>query len=154
MQGVKHLIQCHCILPQYKNRKEPVFHKFTVFSIVDDRDSVVEKISQCNNCGVLHRVFDLCKSEVVRGKDESSALITLSDMKFCLPKDIVSVLESYSCDLPVWEHVKFIFDNKRWGDLVVLSKENIDDVIQSKIMKILSETRINIETKTRRETIE
>ena len=30
------------MLPQYKNRPDPVFHKFVVFSIVDDNDEVVE----------------------------------------------------------------------------------------------------------------
>ena len=153
MEGVKHLVQCHCILPQYKNRKDPVFHKFLVFSIVDDNDKVLEKVAQCNNCGVLHRVFDLCKSEVIRGKDESASLISINDLKFSLPKDITSVLVSYDCDLPTWENVKFIFDYKLWNSSVVLSKEDIDDIAQIKLLTILSENRVNIETKTRKETI-
>tara|TARA_R110002074_G_scaffold90555_4_gene198426 strand:+ start:533 stop:997 length:465 start_codon:yes stop_codon:yes gene_type:complete len=153
MEGIKHLIQCHCILPQYKNRKDPVFHKFLVFSIVGDDDAVIEKISQCNNCGVLHKVIDLCKSDVIRGKEESVSLIEKKDLKFSLPKDLISVLESYDCDLPTWEYVKFVFDQKAWNTSIVLSKEDIDDVAHIKLLTILSENRINIETKTRRETI-
>ena len=36
VEGVKHLIQCHCVLPQYRNANPPMFHKFVTFSVVDD----------------------------------------------------------------------------------------------------------------------
>ena len=65
MTGVLHLIECHCCLPQYKNSKKPVYHKFKVFSILDDGDTVISKHSQCNNCGVVHHVIDICKSEII-----------------------------------------------------------------------------------------
>ena len=64
MQGFKHLVQCHCILPQYRKMKDPVFHKFVVFSTIDKKDNVEPKNVQCNNCGVIHKVFDICKSEI------------------------------------------------------------------------------------------
>ena len=63
---VKHLVECHCVLPQYRNRQELVYHKFTVFSLLED-DSVVEKLVRCNNCDAVHRVFDVCKSEIFIG---------------------------------------------------------------------------------------
>jgi hypothetical protein len=154
VRGVKHLVQCHCMLPQYKNRQNPIFHKFVVFSVLDDNDEVIHKVSQCNNCGVLHNIVDLCRSEIVRGGvDESSSLITLDDIRHSLPRDITSVLDSYKCDLPTWEEVKFIYDNEYWGDIVVISKEDIEDVTQIKLMKIISESRINIESRTRKNTI-
>ena len=81
MKGVKHLIQCHCILPQYKNSPEPIFHKFVVFSEIDEEDNFVTKLAQCNNCGVIHKVVDACKSEIVRGMEESSAILTIPEIK-------------------------------------------------------------------------
>ena len=153
MRGVKHLIQCHCMLPQYKNRRDPVFHKFVVFSILDDSDEVVHKICQCNNCGVLHNVIDLCKSEIVRGVEESASIVTIDDLKFSLPKDIVSVLDSHKCDLPTWEYVKFIYDTEKWGEIIVISKEELDDFTHIKLMKIISENKINIESRTRKNTL-
>ena len=81
MKGVKHLVQCHCILPQYKNAKDPVFHKFTVFSVIDDSDTVVSKYAECNNCGAAHKVYDICKSEIVVGKDEVRSYLKISDFQ-------------------------------------------------------------------------
>ena len=84
MFGLKHLIQCHCILPQYKNRKEPVFHKFPVFSIIDNSDTVIVKYAECNNCGAAHKVYDICKSEILTGRDEVRSQLTREDFKFSL----------------------------------------------------------------------
>jgi len=153
MRGIKHLVQCHCMLPQYKNRPDPVFHKFVVFSIVDDNDEVIHKLSQCNNCGIIHNVIDLCKSEIVRGAEDSSSLVNIHDIKYSLPKDISSVLESHKCDLPTWEYVKFVFDTERWGEIIVLSQEEVGDFTQIKLMKIISENKINIESRTRKNTL-
>ena len=82
MTGQQHLIQCHCVLPQYRGRKDPVYHKFTVFSIIDESDTVVPKFVQCNNCGVIHKVYDICKSEIITGKDEMRNTAKIDDFKF------------------------------------------------------------------------
>tara|TARA_R110001583_G_scaffold7985_4_gene38885 strand:+ start:11321 stop:11749 length:429 start_codon:yes stop_codon:yes gene_type:complete len=141
------------MLPQYKNRKDPVFHKFVAFSILDDSDNVIHKICQCNSCGVLHNVIDLCRSEIVRGAEESASIVTIDDLRFSLPKDIGSVLDSHKCDLPTWEYVKFVYDTERWGEIVVISKEELDDFTHIKLMKIISENKINIESRTRKNTL-
>tara|TARA_Y100000592_G_scaffold58419_1_gene91487 strand:- start:265 stop:741 length:477 start_codon:yes stop_codon:yes gene_type:complete len=123
----KHLIQCHCILPQYRNRPDPVFHKFTVFSILEN-DKVEEKVVQCPNCGVLHKVVDICKSEIASGKDESKTIIQIEDIKISLPDRLAEILEAYNSELPTWEHAQFVIDEKRWGDKVRLSfEENEED---------------------------
>ena len=79
MNGINHLIECQCILPQYKKRNNPPFHRFVVFSIVDDSDDVVEKFSQCNNCGIVHRVYDICKSEIASGHESLNSLPSKDD---------------------------------------------------------------------------
>jgi hypothetical protein len=146
VQGIKHLLQCHCILPQYRNRKDPVFHRFTAFSVIDDDDNVVPRFTQCNNCGVIHKIIDICKSEVARGVDESSAIITIQDLKRSLTPDLISILTAHDCDIATWEHVNFIYENKMWSSYTILSRETIEGSAQVKILTILDDKRIKIES--------
>lgn len=146
MQGFKHLIQCHCILPQYRNRPDPVFHQFVVFSTIDDSDTVLPKYVQCNNCNVVHKVYDLCKSEIIAGRDELNSVSTIDDVIYTIPEDIRGVLESYSVDLPTWEHAQFVLQNKVWGTAVILTKDVLEDETQGKILMIAGPGKFNIET--------
>lgn len=147
MIGTKHIVECHCVLPQYRSRKEPVYHKFMVFSIIDDSDTVIPKYAQCNNCGVVHKIYDICKSEILAGKDEIRTLCTIDDISLTIPEDIRGVLESYQVDLPIWEQVQFILRNKKWGEQILLSKEDLNDEIQGKMLVIdgLEQGQIRIE---------
>jgi hypothetical protein len=133
IEGIKHLIQCHCILPQYRNRPDPVFHKFTVFSVVEN-DIAAEKIAQCPNCGVMHKVVDLCKSEILIGKDENRSLIEKSDISLSLPQKVIDLLETYSCDLPTWEHCSFILHEKLWGSKVRIISDDLEDSTAAKFL--------------------
>lgn len=144
MKGVRHLIQCHCILPQYRKAPEPVFHKFVVFSEVNEEDEFLPKLAQCNNCGVIHKVIDACKSEIVPGLDESLSLLTIEEIKSSLTLDLCSILTTYKCDISVWENVKFIYENKSWGEKVVLSKDDIDGILQVKVLQIIDEKKVKI----------
>ena len=104
MEGIKHLVECQCVLPQFRNASPPVYHKFVVFSVVNDADSVVNKVAQCNNCGILHKVFEIGKSEILTGdEDGDSSVLTKEDIKMMLPSSVSNVLENYSADLSTWE---------------------------------------------------
>ena len=107
-----------------------------VFSIIDDSDTVMPKFAQCNNCGVIHKVYDICKSEILSGKDEIRTVCTIDDISLTIPEDIRNVLESYQVDLPIWEHVQFILRNKLWGEQVVLLRDELDKEIQGKLLII------------------
>ena len=144
MEGVKHLIQCHCILPQYRKRSEPIFHKFVVFSVLDDSDSVISKIAKCNNCGATHRVYDLCKSEIALGKDESDISLSIKDLRLSLNQKICDVLDSFNVDVATWEEVLFIVLNQKWDHPVVLVKEEIEEIIHGKYLKILEDGNVMI----------
>jgi hypothetical protein len=148
MKGTKHTIECHCVLPQYRNRKDILYHKFVAFSIIDDSDTVLPKYAQCNNCGVVHKIYDICKSEIIQGKDEISTLCTIDDISLTIPEDIRNILESYQVDLPTWEQVQFTLQNKQWGEHIILRKEIIDDEIQGKMLIIdgLEHGKIRIES--------
>lgn len=153
MRGVKHLIQCHCVLPQYRTRKEPFFHKFAVFSMIEDDDTVLPKFAQCNNCQVIHKVVDLCKSEIVPGVDESSAILTIDDIKSSIPEKFCKVMNNYQCDQASWEHLRFILENQSWGEGIIISREILGDSTQLKLLRVNDHSSYALETHLRQEDI-
>lgn len=146
MEGTKHIVECHCVLPQYRAMSSPLYHKFIVFSIIDDSDTVVPKFVTCNNCGVVHKVFDICKSEIVAGRDELNSEIKKDDIKFNIPSDIREVLESYNCDISTYENVIFILDNKKWNSFVVLTKDSVEDDVTGKMLVFQNRDKFKIES--------
>ena len=150
--GQKHLIKCRCVLPQFKNSADPEKkqHRFTVFSEIID-DVVKQKYSQCNNCGLIHKVTDICTSEIMSGKEAMSSILTIDDIKSSLNDNLISILERYQCDLPTWEHAQFVFENKKWGDFVVLTSDIEDDDKIVKYVRFLGETLLKVETYSRKE---
>tara|TARA_R100000808_G_C2155541_1_gene168612 strand:- start:34263 stop:34727 length:465 start_codon:yes stop_codon:yes gene_type:complete len=146
MDGIKHIIECHCVLPQFRNKENFAYHKFVVFSIIDDSDTVIPKYVTCNNCGVIHKIFDICKSHIMAGKDDLKSQSSIIDIKYTLDKGVVEILESYKCDLPTYENVKFIIDNKRWGSFVVLTKDDVENEITGKMLVFEKEDKFKIES--------
>lgn len=144
--GYKHLVECNCILPQFRDRRPVVFHKFVVFSEFDDNDNVIPKVVLCNNCSALHRVTGVCTSEIVIGRDSSAAVLTIEDIKSSLSREIAEVLTKNDCDLATWEHAQFIVENKLWGEHVIISKDVVDDARSGKVMRILGESIFKIVT--------
>lgn len=133
-EGIKHLIQCHCVLPQFRNTNPTVFHKFVAFSIIED-DKVQEKIAQCNNCGVLHRIHDHCRSEILFGKESSSSVRTVEDVELSLPERLAAYLKSQNVDIATWEHVEWIVENTQDAD-VVIRRDEQSGKINLKILMI------------------
>ena len=133
------------MLPQYRGRKDPVFHKFVVFSVIDESDTVIPKYVQCNNCGAVHKVYDICKSEMITGKDELNTVTTIDEIRRGLPTDIREILDAYDCDLPIWENVLFIYLNKMWGQTVVMTRDTINGEVQGKVLRLNAEDSILIE---------
>lgn len=148
-QYQKHLITCRCILPQYK--KIGKLHRFIVFSIIEN-DNVIEKFARCNNCNVVHRVYDICKSEIIN-TDEFKGIITIDDIKLSLPKNLIEILDKHNCDVATWENTKFIFENKMWGNFVTLTNESSDGYNVGKYIIILGENFFKIESFSNREYI-
>lgn len=151
--GIKHLIECNCVLPQFKNRKNPVWHKFPVFSIIDEDDQFVVKFVQCNNCGIIHKVKEVGTSEITT-KDNVNVIRKIEDIRMGLPDNIVGILEQYKCDLPIWEEVEFIIDEQQWNSYVVLSREEMTDgTVIGKMMLIKGPSLIKIESFSRQDYI-
>jgi hypothetical protein len=152
LEGIRHLIECHCVLPQYRNSNPPVFHKFIVFSAIND-DQVQKKLAQCNNCGILHRIVDICKSEIVHGLEEGSSLRSIEDLKVSFPQRLSDFLVIQKLDIATWEFIEFLIDNKLEKD-VVINKTEAGDITQLKILQINADGTFKIRNETRQVDVE
>lgn len=151
-QGLKHLITCRCVLPQFKRMENAPQHQFVVFSVIDDSGNLQSRFAQCNNCGIVHKVTDVCRSEVV-SREAMSSLPTVDDIKSGLPPTLANLLESNHVDLATWEMAQFILENKQWGNFVVLTTDEEDGLRQGKYVRILGDNLFKVETFAREEVI-
>lgn len=155
MNAVKHTVECHCVLPQYRDRKDPVYHKFVVFSELDpEADTVLPSYAQCNNCGTVHKVYDICKSEIIAGRDESATVERLTDVAMSLPKNLVELFESYTLEISDYMMARHILDNSLWDSMIVLSKEVEGEKTSGKILRFLENGRFRVESFSRQEYFE
>ena len=147
--GQKHLVKCRCVLQQYKQLQNPPQHQFVVFSVVQEDGTVVAKQAQCNNCGVIHKVTDLCKSEILAGKESAKAMITIDDIRPSIHPNFANILDVNSADLATWEAVQFFVENKKWGEVVVLTTEQDGNELHGKYLRIIGESLCKVESFTR-----
>lgn len=152
MNGVKHLVDCNCILPQMRGKTPPVFHSFVVFSIENDEGQILEKFAQCNNCGIIHRVYDICKSELIK-REQHPMIQTFSDISLSIPSELSSILTTYKCDIATWEHVQFIYSNEKWGEFTIVSREYENGITNGKRLIIEGPAKFRIEPITFSETL-
>lgn len=157
MRGQKHLVECKCILSQYKNIDPPVFHSFVVFSVINDKQEVIPSYAQCNHCGAIHKIIDICESEILN-KESLANILSIDELKLSLNNKVVQILEMNECPLYVWEEVKFIFENEMWKkygqQVVILSKEEIDNKTVGKYLIIINENLFTIRNFERTDIIE
>lgn len=139
----KHIIRCRCILPQFKKHSNPPVHEFIVFSEIID-DIVQESITQCNNCGIVHRIIDFCKSEILKSKENIGAIQTIDDICFSLPDDLEDLLKGCNSDLATFQYVDFVFRNSLWGTTILLTKEETEGYVVGKSLTVVSENRFRI----------
>lgn len=140
-------------MSQLRHLSEPPRHHFIVFSVIEDDDTVRPKFAQCNNCGVIHKVIDICRSEIVSGKDHMPSLLTIDDIKTNIPSPLATILEGVDADLPTWEAAQFIVENKFWGDIVVLTTDHGGGSRQGKYVRILGESLFKVDTFYNEETL-
>ena len=143
-KGIKHNIQCLCVLPQYRKQVNPPNHEFVVFSVIGEADVMEEKYAQCNNCGVIHKVIDLCKSEIATDRAEISFL-TVEDIKMMLPSPVVNTMSNYDCDLPTWEKALFVINESKWGEFIILERNQVEEGFEGKLLRFKEENRYMIE---------
>ena len=106
MEGIKHTIKCRCILSQFRNRSNPPVHEFVVFSVLDD-DIAQESIVKCNNCGITHKIIDICRSEILEKSDDWQ-VVNEEDIKISFSPDLRELLDSYEADLPTLQMAQWL----------------------------------------------
>lgn len=151
--GQKHLVKCRCVLSQFKNLQNPPEHQFVVFSAIDDDGNVIPKPAQCNNCGIVHKVIDICKSEVLHGKEHTGALLTIDDIRPSLHQNLITILDKNSADLPTWEACQYAVENNLWGSVITLTSDSEEDGKAGKYVRILGESLFKVESYTRTEVV-
>lgn len=135
---VKHLIECKCILPQFRKMPIPPFHKFVVFSELEEETADLKQSwVQCPSCNAVHRVYEVGLSEILN-KDEMRSLPTIEDIRMELPDKMCGLLDRHDCDLHIWQEVKFIMEHKLWGRPVILAKEYDGPRVVGKYVVILA----------------
>jgi len=140
------MVECKCILPQFKNYKQPIFHKFIVFSELEEETALVKQsYAQCAYCGAIHRIKEIGVSDILN-KDTMLSLPTLEEIKMGLPEKLVIIMERNECELHTWQEAKFIIDNKMWGQTLILVKENDGGNTVGKFLIILDRDVYKLET--------
>lgn len=140
MSYIKHLVECQCTLRLFKNRSKQIYHKFVVFSLIEEDDSIKEKYVNCNNCDIVHRVYEVNKSEIKWGNEGLKSLVTTKDdIKFNLEsngfENLVNILELNKTDISDWEYVDHLLENNLEGHLVI-EKTEMDNNISFKVLHI------------------
>ena len=144
MQGIKHLIECHCFLKIFDKSENKINHKFPVYSKFDENNNIVPKLAKCNNCESLHYVYDACKSELRPGKEDIASILTIEDIMMMLPDRINSVLTTNRSDIADFEHALDIIENERWGETIVVKRSIVGEIENIKILQLDGENKIKI----------
>lgn len=133
---IKHMVECNCVLPQFKSITPMVFHRFVVFSVITDTGSIEPSYAECNNCGAVHKVTEVGKS-IQLHKETMKFLPKIEEIKTTIPEPVARVLETYKAELPTWQEVKFAYDNEVWGRPIILSKEEDGDLVVGKYLLVI-----------------
>lgn len=138
-EGAKHLIECNCVLPQFKYRNPPIYHHFVVFSVFNEQGLVMPSYAQCPNCGIIHKVVEVGKSIIMR-KEELGSILTEEELRQSLPEKLGDILAQYKVDYATWQQAKFIVENELWGRSVILTKDEAEGVVTGKFLTIIGTT--------------
>ena len=144
--GTKHLIQCHCVLPQYRKMDDPIFHKFVVYSKFKEDGKVQHKLVRCNNCDAVHRIIDFCRSEIVTKIEDTDVIIDEEELKLGIPEKIVTILEKNNSDIATYEAIDHIIDEEAWNTDVVISRQTQGEKINLKILQIKGENKFRLKS--------
>ncbi len=145
-KGQRHLIECHCVLPIYKNVKPAVYHKFPVYSNFDKNEKVIPKYVNCNNCGITHFVYELCKSEIKVGKEDIGSVRSINDISINFSERLKNILKEYECQVDVYEELEDIFENNSFPNNIILKREIVEENYHLKILNVQSSDKFKIQS--------
>ena len=140
------MIECHCILPIYKDATPTIYHKFITYSKIDENGKIIPKYVNCNNCGITHYVYEICKSDIKIGKEDIKSIRTVEDIKISLPDKIIDILENHDCSIEDYELVEDVFEQELFPSELIIKREIIDEEHHIKLLKISSMKKFKIES--------
>lgn len=148
MNYIKHLIECQCTLSIFKNKTQPVYHKIPVFSLMNEEGDLEEKYIICNNCGIVHRVYEACQSEIKWGQEDVKSLVTsIEDIKFNLIGQghdrLVNIMEQNNLDVADWELLEYSIDNCI-DCSIVLNRNESDNNVVLRLLQVSSDGKFKI----------
>ncbi len=146
MLGQKHMIECHCILPIYKDATPTIYHKFITYSKIDESGKIIPKYVNCNNCGITHHVYEICRSDIKIGKEDIKSIRTIEDIRIGLPDKIIDILEKHDCAIEDYELVEDIFEQEIFPSELIIKREIIDEEHHIKLLKISNMKKFKIES--------
>ena len=85
----------------------------------------------------LGHLFDAMLQSLTQ--DESEIGMNISDIRLSLDQKISNILDSFNVDVATWEETLFAVLNGKWDHPIVLVKEEIDDIVRGKHLKISSD---------------
>lgn len=142
MPGIKHLIECFCKLKIMENSN--FNHKFPVYSKINENGKIIKKNVKCNNCEAFHEVYEIGKSNIIAGKDQSGSVLTKNDISLSLPEQLIKIFERYNSDFSSYEHAIDILEEKRWGEIIVLKRDIIKEKENVKFVEINGKNNFKI----------
>jgi hypothetical protein len=146
MHYIKHLVECNCILKIFEDVRPVVFHKFVVFSTIQDvTGDIIPSYAQCNNCLAIHKVVEVGQSQTIK-KEELRSLPSIEEIELEIPEKVSAILQKNECELHVWQEARHILEYKLWGKFIVLSKEKEGSTTLGKALVIHGENMFKIET--------
>lgn len=140
----RHVLICRCILRQNRERRDPDKFRFTACSLIIDGECSVSYV-ECPNCGVTHKVIDLCRSEIVQSELTKLAP-SLDELKASLPDKLCAILANHELDTSVWQHAVNIVTHKLWGYSIQLKRESVGTDSVVKYVQVLGESLFRVHT--------
>ena len=123
----------------------PLYHKFVVYSKIDEYENIIPKYVKCNNCETVHYVYEICRSEIKTGKEDMTSINTIKDISLSLSDKIVGVLNENDAGLASYEEILDAIENDYFPLNIVLQRETIEDIIQIKTLVIKDKDNFKIE---------
>ena len=72
--------------------------------------------------------------------------MTKKDCGMMLPSGIKQMLETYECEVPDWEHALYILQNEKWGDFIIIQREETEGGdLTGKILKFIAAGNYRLE---------
>lgn len=147
-QILKHTLQCKCFAASEMDKETPQFYEFIAISEVDENGDVVPRTIPCDNCGRLHEVYEICKSNVIDGTDSPIGILSMEEIEMSIPEKLQKLLKDNKCPKHTWEEASLILEKELWGSSIILNRDIQNNKVFCKTLKILGVTFYRIDNST------